>query len=544
MNNATDERRAADAQPRQHSLPIVAGAHDKISSQHVGARILDHAVSTPDKRAIVSGSRVLTYAELAAQAIALAGRLQALQELGNPVRVGLLAPPDLEYVVVTAACQLAGAVLVPLPPLVAADAKARMIVDSGIQILFHDPEYAAQVSSSLNMIENGRVVETLPLSGGTDFERWLDKDRFPFRPTAVGDDALSDMIYSSGTTGEPKGITQSFAARRASCVGLASMGIHPESKTLQTVGLYSNYGMILLLYNLWWGATHFVMRKFSAEAAVRIIGEEDVDMAYTPPATLIRMLEAPGFGAAVAGRSCVKICAGAPLTVNHKERCLRLWPGPLIDLYGQTETGALTILAAHQAPTDKLGSVGKAIDGVKLKIIDDLGNELAPNEEGEIAGHSSTLMAGYHQRDDANAKAFWHDEQGCAFIRTGDVGKLDQEGYLWLCDRKKDLIISGGYNIYPSDIEQVLARHPDVFEVSVVGYPSTKWGESPVAFVAPRQGSDPSQEDLLHWANARLGSMQRLARVQVLAELPNGSMGKILKRTLRDNFSHIIGELP
>jgi acyl-CoA synthetase (AMP-forming)/AMP-acid ligase II len=266
-------------------------------------------------------------------------------------------------------------------------------------------------------------------------------------------------------------------------------------------------------------------------------------MAFFAPATLVRTLESPGFEDAVRGRPASKLCAGAPLGADQKRRILDTWPGPLFDLYGQTETGTLTILSAHAAPADKLGSVGPTLPTAIVKILDEEGRELPPDAEGEIAGHTTTLMTGYHGRAES-AVSIWSDESGRRFIRTGDVGRLDAEGYLWLCDRKKDLIISGGYNIYPADIERVLQGHPAVLEVAVVGFASTRWGETPVAFVTLREGREEDEATLREWVNSRVARIQRVAQVRVLTALPSGTMGKILKRELRDRFSGSIGVLP
>jgi acyl-CoA synthetase (AMP-forming)/AMP-acid ligase II len=178
-----------------------------------------------------------------------------------------------------------------------------------------------------------------------------------------------------------------------------------------------------------------------------------------------------------------------------------------------------------------------------VKILSDEGEELPPDAEGEIAGHSTTLMSTYHGRADAAAAATWHDASGRRFIRTGDVGRLDADGYLWLCDRKKDLIISGGYNIYPADIERAFQGHPEVLEVAVVGFPSAKWGETPVAFVTLREGSTATEAELRDWVNSRVARIQRVAEVRLLDALPSGTMGKILKRELRREFADTIGTL-
>ena len=353
----------------------------------------------------------------------------------------------------------------------------------------------------------------------------------------------SDFIYSSGTTGTPKGIVQSYGARSAYCISLASIGVTPQFEFLLTTGLYSNFGMAALLLTLWWGGTFFIERKFSAAATVRLLERERIDMAWFAPATLVRTMEALGPDSSARGKSFVKLCAGAPLSSVQKKEVLATWNGPFWDLYGQTETGTLTLLALHSAPEGKFGSVGRALPSVVLRIIDDAGNEIPDGEEGEIAGHSTTLMTGYHGQA-ANATTLWKDGSGRPYIRTGDIGKIDAEGYLWLCDRKKDMIKSGGSNVYPADIERTLQDNPAVLEVAVVGFESVRWGESPVAFLTLRNGANVTEEELKAWVNSRVGSIQRVAAVMILTELPSGSMGKILKRQLRLTYANAVGPLP
>jgi acyl-CoA synthetase (AMP-forming)/AMP-acid ligase II len=276
---------------------------------------------------------------------------------------------------------------------------------------------------------------------------------------------------------------------------------------------------------------------------VDLLSREPIDLAWFAPATLVRTMETPGFEAAVGTRPALKLVAGAPLGVAHKQRVLATWPGPFFDLYGQTETGTLTLLAAHAAPESKLGSVGTVIPSASVKILDDDGRPLPPDAIGEIAGHSATLMTGYHGRAAASA-SYWEDEAGRRYIRTGDVGRLDPDGYLWLADRKKDMIISGGYNVYPADIERVLQDHPAVFEAAVVGCPSTKWGETPVAFVTLKPDAAIDADMLREWVNGRVARIQRVAAVRILDGLPQGTMGKFLKRELRERCAAELGTLP
>jgi acyl-CoA synthetase (AMP-forming)/AMP-acid ligase II len=180
--------------------------------------------------------------------------------------------------------------------------------------------------------------------------------------------------------------------------------------------------------------------------------------------------------------------------------------------------------------------VGKPAEGHDIRLINEAGVELPAGETGEVVGHSPGMMLGYHRQSEKTREVEWFDKTGKRFIRTGDIGRFDEDGFLILLDRKKDMIISGGFNIYPSDLEAMLRGHVAVAEAAVVGVPSAQWGETPVAFVVCKEGTAPAEDDLLQWVNQRVGKTQRLSQLKVLPELPRSAIGKVLKRELRDAY--------
>ena len=393
---------------------------------------------------------------------------------------------------------------------------------------------------------DGFRMERLRIGAGAadSLTAWAAASPYAFSPVEIDDMWTSDLIYSSGTTGEPKGVAQSYAARREQCDSLGGLGMNPDARVLHTVGLYSMYGFTALLASMWWNSTLYVLGKFSAATAVDLLRTEGIDVAWCPPATLLRIIETTGFADAIAGRACTKISSGAPASEALKLKVASDWPGPFFDVFGQSETGVLTVLPIHAVPREKFRSVGKVLSTVSIHIVDEEGQSLPAGETGEIVASSRTLMTGYHGQGAASAAATWHDGAGRRYIRTGDIGMFDDDGFLWLCDRKKDMINSGGFNVYPADIESVLLHHPAVFEAAVVGFPSRRWGESPVGFVSLREGQSAEREDLMSWVNERVGAIPRLAAVNIVAKLPAGTMGKVLKRQLRADYAETIGTLP
>jgi acyl-CoA synthetase (AMP-forming)/AMP-acid ligase II len=212
-------------------------------------------------------------------------------------------------------------------------------------------------------------------------------------------------------------------------------------------------------------------------------------------------------------------------------------PGEFIELYGLTE-GLVTILAPEDMP-GKVESVGRPCPGQFIAVLDSNDNELPYGEVGEIVGYGRLMMSGYHNNDIENEATTWKHPSGERWLRTGDIGRIDADGFLYLVDRKKDMIISGGQNIYPADIEAILIRHDKVSEVAVIGIDSEKWGETPLAVIVPKSGASAEAGEILAWANAQLGKQQRISGAQFVDELPRNPNGKVLKRELRRRFATV-----
>lgn len=475
--------------------------------------IAAHARERGDKAALVFGDTVLTYAELDRSMDRIAA---SLQRDGVPAgaAVAILAPSSIEYALVFLGALRAGCVAAPLAPSATPAQLAAMIADCDAPILFHDAGHAG-----LDIAAQKVAIEELG--------DWLaPEDATPEPVIRTPDDAFN-IIYSSGTTGTPKGIVQPHAMRWAH-ISRAPAGFG-DAVTMVATPLYSNTTLVSFLPTLAWGGTAVLMPRFDAAEFVRLAEKHRATHAMLVPVQYQRIMALPDFDTHDLSSFRFKTCTSAPFPAALKADVLARWPGLLVEYYGMTEGGGTCALICNLYP-GKLHTVGQPVEGHDIRLIDDEGREVARGEMGEVVGRSPAMMTGYHGRREATGAATWHDAQGNRFIRHGDIGRFDEDGFLILMDRKKDLIISGGFNIYPSDLEAVLAEHPHVADCSVIGVPSEKWGETPVGFYV---GADDPAE-ILAWFNARVGKTQRLSALERIDELPRNTIGKVLKRALRD----------
>jgi len=251
------------------------------------------------------------------------------------------------------------------------------------------------------------------------------------------------------------------------------------------------------------------------------------------PVQYQRLMDHSGFDDYDLSSLVLKYCTSAPFPAKLKREVLDRMPGALIEIYSMTEGGVVCLLAAHEFP-DKLHTVGRPAPGSELKVLDDEDREVSPGVAGNLVGRSATMMLGYRNRADKTAEAQWTEpETGEVWMRMGDIGRVDEDGFVELVGRAKDMIISGGFNIYPSDLELELERESDVVEAAVVGIASPRWGETPVGFVVRHSGAREC-DDILAAVNARLGKTQRLAALYPIEEMPRSHIGKLLKSELRE----------
>ncbi len=509
---------------------------------HIGALVRAHAQTAPHRAALLQpgapdedgdGLRRMDYGTLDAWMDSVASALQR-EGLGAGDSIAICALSSIEYAAVFLGALRVGVVVAPLPPGSTTAVLQRMVQDAGARWLFLDAVGAEAFGSPWEggpqrVMLDGRA-------GGTPLAAWRASEGAPRHAVDIAPGSPFNIIYSSGTTGEPKGIVQSHRMRWAHMQRGLRYGYEADSVAVLSTPLYSNTTLVIFFPALAFGGAVLVIPKFHAEDYLRLCERHHATHTMLVPVQYRRLLALPSFDQHDLGHFVMKFCTSAPFSAALKADVLKRWPGGLVEYYGMTEGGASCILEAHLYP-HKLHTVGPPASGSDVRMIDEEGRELPRGEIGEIVGSGAGMMIGYHGRPEATRAAEWHDARGQRFIRTGDVGRFDEDGFVVLGDRKKDMIISGGFNIYPSDIEDVLATHPAVLECAVVAMPSEQWGESPAAFVVLRPGQVMAAQALRDWLNARVDKVQRLAWLGLLPELPRSAIGKVLKRELREQLT-------
>lgn len=462
--------------------------------------------------------------------------------VGGGDRVGIVMSNGLPMLQALFGTLAAGAVSVPINLSVSDEAMLAMLRDAGITALVVSADQLPRVSPLLPQLAPHLrlcVTEDAVAGGAWTGLRQLCEGRDGGLPeTGLGPDDPLNIIYSSGTTGLPKGILHSQRTRRDWAYDLAiALRYHGAARTLLTIGLYSNISWVAMLCTLLAGGTVVVHPRFDPRDFLATVAAERITHTAMVPIQYQRVVEVLSREPVDVGSMQAMMSCGSPLRAGLKQDIFRHFACGIIELYGLTE-GIITTLD----PEDVEGrwqSVGRPLIGTDLCILDEEGRRLPPGQTGEIASRGRITMPGYWNREDANRDAAHVDERGRQWLRSGDVGYVDEEGFLYIVDRKKDMIISGGQNIYPQDLEAVLAQHPAVDDVAVIGVPSERWGETPLALVVPVADGDTGGEALMDWANARLGRQQRLSAVRLVESLPRNPNGKILKRELRRQHAEV-----
>jgi acyl-CoA synthetase (AMP-forming)/AMP-acid ligase II len=345
------------------------------------------------------------------------------------------------------------------------------------------------------------------------------------------------ILYTSGTTGRPKGIEHTHVSRLSYPYGFG-IGLKTDRYSVAVLGTppYASGTWITMAPTMYVGGTLVILPAFSAEAFLAAVEQERGTHAFLVPTQWIALLQYEKRSSFdVSSLRCL-VTAGQPLSDRTYTGLEAAFPaGGMYEVYGFSE-GFSTLRIPEDAARGKRTSVGKPALLDDIRVIDEAGRELPPGETGELVGHSLMMMNGYHNNPELTAQATWVSPSGLRFLRSGDMGHVDDEGFVYVSGRLKDMIKSGGINIYASDIEAVFMTHPDVSECAAIAVPDDKWGETPLLVVLVRPGGTVEAEALRVWGNERLAKYQRVSRLVVREQLPRAVYGKVAKQQLRDEF--------
>jgi acyl-CoA synthetase (AMP-forming)/AMP-acid ligase II len=493
-----------------------------------------HARARGEAVAIAEGERPhATWRELAARLGAVAGGLRTVHGLLPGDRVAIVMKNRAEYLTAQLAAWHAGLVAVPVNSRLHRDEIAYILEHSGSKVVFTDTEHAGELAGLEGSVASLRAIVVAP---GPDWERLLAAD--PLRAEERRPEDPAWLFYTSGTTGRPKGAT--ITNRNLLTMSLsyfADIGeISPRDSVLHLAPLSHGSGLYGLPH-LIRGAVSVIPDGGDPEQVAALLRRWPGMSFFAAPQMVKRLAESPALRAADLANLATIIYGGAPMYLADLEVALETFGPRLSQIYGQGET-PMTITGlskadhadrAHPRWLEHMQSVGTARTDVEVRVVDEQDRELPTGETGEVLVRGDVVMAGYWEQPEATAETL----RG-GWLHTGDLGSFDEEGFLTLRDRSKDLIISGGMNIYPREVEDVLLRHPGLRAVAVVGTPDREWGESVVAFVVPADpASPPDAAELDRFCLDRIARYKRPKHYRFLDELPVSNHGKVLKRELR-----------
>lgn len=474
------------------------------------------AFLTPGRQAVTDGRRVWTFQELKEKAETLARQLAGFGvERGD--RVALLLHNHMEYVAFIHGLSFLGAIAVPLNTRLAPMEWSWQVTDAGAKVWVFDESFTQQVRPLALETETLRLLraEVETASG----EKTSLLERIPMDDPAT-------IMYTSGTTGRPKGVILTYGNHWWSAIGsVLNLGLQTDDKWLACVPLFHMSGLSILMRNVIYGIEVEVQAQFDPAEANRAICERDVTIISVVSNMATRMLDEQGDKAYPDRFRCM-LLGGGPAPRPLLERC-KAKGVPVFQTYGMTETASQTVTLSPEDSLTKLGSAGKPLFPGELSIRDGE-RELPPGEEGEITVRGPHVTPGYWHRPEATQQAIHN-----GWLYTGDIGYVDQDGYLYVLDRRSDLILSGGENVYPAEVEATLLSHPAVAEVGVVGEPHDRWGEVPVAFVVLRAGEELEEERFLRHCRERLARYKVPVRIIQTAYLPRNASNKLLRRELK-----------
>lgn len=491
-----------------------------------------HGRQRPDAPALIVGHRTITYGDLdtrsnrVAQAFAAAG-------VRRGDRVAFIDRNGAEFFEVIFGLAKLGAVGVPVNWRLAPAEMAHILADCGAAYVVVGADFFGHVEA----IETQLTADVIAIGAHPRwpaFDDWVQA--YPAVDPAVvtGPDDLVLLMYTSGTTGRPKGAMLSNANYVCKTRGVAGPWLlDPSAVSMAVMPLFHMAGSGWAFAGLWHGALTVVLRDVDPVAILHAIDTHRVTNMLVVPAVVRMLLDTPGLSAADVSSLRIVVFGASPISDDVLRRGVARFGAVFAQVYGMTETtGSITQLAASDLTSETMRSCGTPYPWVQVRIVDPDGLDVPIGSVGEVWTRSAQNMLGYWQNPVATAATLTAD----GWLRTGDAGYLDADGRLYLHDRIKDMIVSGGENVFPAEVENVLMTHPDVADVAVIGVPDDRWGEAVKAVVVPAAGARPSEKTLIDFARGHLGGFKVPKSVDFVDALPRNPSGKILKRTVREPY--------
>jgi acyl-CoA synthetase (AMP-forming)/AMP-acid ligase II len=501
-----------------------------------------HARHRPTKTALVFDGESVDYLTFDKRCSQVANGLAAMG-VKRGDRIAFIGKNSSDYFELLFGAAKAGVVLVPISWRLAAMEVDYILSDGEVKTIFYDAELAPLLAKS----PAAQNIPGIAMMGSGEFRSWRDNQNSDDPKVDVSSSDVFIQLYTSGTTGHPKGVQlphgNFFAIeKRRVAAGSPDEDLFewnlwgPDDVGLITMPCFHISGTGWGVVGLYAGAKNIVMREFSPEGVLNSFNEHGVTKLLLVPTAIQMVLDHPA--AATTNFDSLKYLAygASPIPLEILKRAIQVFQCEFVQMYGLTETtGAVTFLPAkdHEVSgNQRMLSAGRAVYGMELAIFDSEGKRLAPNEIGEICVRTPTLMSGYWKLPDRTAECV--DADG--WFHTGDAGCLDEDGYVYIKDRIKDMIVSGGVNIYPAEIENALYAMREVAEAAVIGVPDSKWGEAVMAFIVPRAGAKLDADSIMTFCRDRIAGYKIPRRIEFVSALPRNGTGKVMKTELRKPY--------
>jgi fatty-acyl-CoA synthase len=507
----------------------------------IGAWVTKRAFLQGASTAFVGGDRTFTYADADRRTNQLASALAGLG-VRKGDRVAVLMLNSVEFLESMLACAKLGAILVPINFRLAAPEVGYILDDSGADMLMFSGQFAGTVRAAAT--EPGvRVRHLVQVGNGGHhdaqaYDDLLASGSLDFTAADVAGSDTAMLMYTSGTTGRPKGAMLTHDNLLWNAINMLGTehGLSARDVTVTVAPMFHIGGLgVHSLPLLYVGGTNVILSGFDPVETLTAMAENKATVQFMVPAMWVAITQVPDFDSYDLSSLELALGGGAPCPLPMigflNERGV-----PFIEAFGMTETAPLVSILDSAHASSKAGSIGRVAMHVEGRIVDNDDRDAPADTVGELVLRGPNIFAGYWMRPGATSEAF----RG-GWFHTGDLGRMDEEGYITLVDRKKDMIISGGENVYPIEVEQVLFKHPSIADAAVVGGPDPKWGEKVVAVVVadPAAGQTPNSEELVTWCRERLAHFKCPREVHFVDELPRTATGKLLKTVLREQYSGV-----